>query len=613
MKHRFRTIQLTALVLVVLLTAGCQDKATPTATATTPTPSASGSVPYGAAAADHITALGTIRPAQTLQLSFSASGPVHRVPVRLGTEVKEGELLATLDTAALELELQSAQQEVALRQAALDGLISGSSAMLVARAEAEHAQQVAQAEIALQVAQWELDEAEKALERQIAQVELDLAAAQARLTQAEEANADAIAQAELDLAAAQAQLTQAKEANADAIAQAKWTLQIAQVNMEEAKKANERQLAEVQRTLEVAQIGLAQLQEEPDAVEIELLRLNWERAKNNLWSAQLERDAVKGRQGTPGYVRDQVDIAVSNAEIAVREAELHHQQALQTTVTEDDIRLQQIEVEGAKATLERLQEGVDPSLAIEVERTQQELDRLKEGVDPLLSIGVQQAQQELARLKKGADPLLPIGVQQAQKGLDWLKEDMAPLLADEGNQPQTGGAVAALEAEVELAQLQLEALQAWENPYLDPAPPEEIAQARARLRQAELSVAQLELQLQGAELRAPFDGVVSAVYLRPGEWALPGTPVVEIIDTTHWYVETRNVSELTIGQVQVGQEAQVQVLALRGETLRGHVATISPVAVVQQGDTTYTLMIKLEPTDLNLRPGMNAQVEILSE
>jgi HlyD family secretion protein len=195
--------------------------------------------------------------------------------------------------------------------------------------------------------------------------------------------------------------------------------------------------------------------------------------------------------------------------------------------------------------------------------------------------------------------------------LDWLKEDMAPMLADEVNQPQPGGALAALEAEVELAQLQLEGLQAWENPYLDPASPEEIAQARARLRQAEFSAAQLELQ--GAELRAPFDGVISAVYLRPGEWGGPGVPVVAIIDTTRWYVETRNVSELTIGQVRAGQEAQVQVLALRGETLRGRVDTISPVAVVQQGDTTYTLMIELESTDLNLRPGMNAQVEILLE
>jgi hypothetical protein len=35
--------------------------------------------------------------------------------------------------------------------------------------------------------------------------------------------------------------------------------------------------------------------------------------------------------------------------------------------------------------------------------------------------------------------------------------------------------------------------------------------------------------------------------------------------------------------------------------------------VVQQGDTTYTLLIDLEPTQLNLRPGMNAEVEILTE
>jgi hypothetical protein len=35
--------------------------------------------------------------------------------------------------------------------------------------------------------------------------------------------------------------------------------------------------------------------------------------------------------------------------------------------------------------------------------------------------------------------------------------------------------------------------------------------------------------------------------------------------------------------------------------------------VVQQGDTTYTVVIELKPTDLNLRPGMNAEVEIVAE
>jgi len=64
-----------ALVLVVLLTAGCQDKATPTPT---PAPCTSVSVLSGVAEVENIGALGTIRPAQTLQLCFGASGPVCR-------------------------------------------------------------------------------------------------------------------------------------------------------------------------------------------------------------------------------------------------------------------------------------------------------------------------------------------------------------------------------------------------------------------------------------------------------------------------------------------------------------------------------------------------------
>jgi hypothetical protein len=40
---------------------------------------------------------------------------------------------------------------------------------------------------------------------------------------------------------------------------------------------------------------------------------------------------------------------------------------------------------------------------------------------------------------------------------------------------------------------------------------------------------------------------------------------------------------------------------------------ISPDGVVQQGDITYTLIIALDPTELNLRPGMKARVVILSD
>jgi hypothetical protein len=67
------------------------------------------------------------------------------------------------------------------------------------------------------------------------------------------------------------------------------------------------------------------------------------------------------------------------------------------------------------------------------------------------------------------------------------------------------------------------------------------------------------------------------------------------------------------GPLREGQEAIVRLNAFQGDPLHGRVATISPVAVVQQGDTTDTLVIELEPTDLNLRPGMTAWVEIQAD
>lgn len=160
----------------------------------------------------------------------------------------------------------------------------------------------------------------------------------------------------------------------------------------------------------------------------------------------------------------------------------------------------------------------------------------------------------------------------------------------------------------------------------------QLAQARLALYQAqhpvtpgEMNLAQLEAQRAGqalqaaqanlarAALLAPFDGIISTVQVSVGEWATPGAAAVELLDVSRWRVETKNVGELQIARIRVGQAVAVHVNAFRDKTLRGRVATISPVAVVQQGDTTYTLTIELEPTDLNLRPGMTAQVDIEAE
>jgi HlyD family secretion protein len=169
-------------------------------------------------------------------------------------------------------------------------------------------------------------------------------------------------------------------------------------------------------------------------------------------------------------------------------------------------------------------------------------------------------------------------------------------------------ATAIASAEAQLAQVQLILYEAQH-----PIRAEALTLAQLDVQRAETALEAMQADLAHATVVAPFDGVVSAVLARAGEWASPGATVVELLDVSRWRIETKNVGELEIARVRVGQEVLVRVNAFRDETLRGRVVTISPVAVVQQGDTTYTLTIELEPTDLNLRPGMTAQVEIVTE
>jgi HlyD family secretion protein len=171
-----------------------------------------------------------------------------------------------------------------------------------------------------------------------------------------------------------------------------------------------------------------------------------------------------------------------------------------------------------------------------------------------------------------------------------------------------GYVVAIANAEAGLAQAQ-STLYDVQHPVL----PETLALAQLDVERAQMALEMAQADLARATLAASFDGIVAVVPLEVGEWAVPGATVVELLDVSRWRVETKNVGELQIARVRVGQEVNVRVNAFRDETLTGHVSTISPVAVVQQGDTTYTLVIELEPTDLNLRPGMTAQVEILVE
>ena len=141
--------------------------------------------------------------------------------------------------------------------------------------------------------------------------------------------------------------------------------------------------------------------------------------------------------------------------------------------------------------------------------------------------------------------------------------------------------------------------------------PENVKTAQLSVEAARLALQKAQADLAQVELTAPYTGTMTALAIRQGEVAAAGAPVLTLADTTRWRIETSNMSELQIAKIKVGQKALVTINAFPGQELAGRVVGLSPVAIVQQGDTTFTVTIELDETNLPLRWGMTARVKIL--
>lgn len=167
-----------------------------------------------------------------------------------------------------------------------------------------------------------------------------------------------------------------------------------------------------------------------------------------------------------------------------------------------------------------------------------------------------------------------------------------------------------LRADVRAAEEQLAYLQGWENPYRDPARGEEVTMAEARLEQARVAVAQIQLGLGRATVSAPFSGTVGAVHVRAGELVAAGQPVVVIGDLDTMRVETTDLDEIDVVRIGLDQKVDVTFDALPDRVFEGTVVRISPMATSGSGGVHYTVVVRLDEVDPALRWGMTAFVDI---
>ena len=232
--------------------------------------------------------------------------------------------------------------------------------------------------------------------------------------------------------------------------------------------------------------------------------------------------------------------------------------------------------------------------------------------------GVTQAQvnYDAARQKETAEvPLAEQQVANAQSQLDQLHNPSASdLVQAQAAVTQAQANLTKLRqggtaADITQAQAQVTQAQANLDKLTAPSSAPDIAAAEASVTQAQAQVATAQRSLDQATLKAPFDGVVSAVAVQPGGIAGTSTAAVTLVDRSKLHIDI-NLSEIDAAKVQVGQPVKLTFDALPNVTLTGTVATIAPAATVSQNVVTYPVQVEFDPGNTPVKVGMSTSADI---
>lgn len=154
----------------------------------------------------------------------------------------------------------------------------------------------------------------------------------------------------------------------------------------------------------------------------------------------------------------------------------------------------------------------------------------------------------------------------------------------------------------------------------------QIEQALSQARAGEAQLEAANVTLESTTLRASVGGKVGDLAVRVGQFVQPGTRLMTLVPVEKLYIEA-NFKETQVGLMRVGQPASIEVDALPGVELRGHVASFAPgtgaqfsVLPPQNATGNFTKIVQRVPVRIALDatpqvrrllvPGMSVEVTV---
>jgi RND family efflux transporter MFP subunit len=118
----------------------------------------------------------------------------------------------------------------------------------------------------------------------------------------------------------------------------------------------------------------------------------------------------------------------------------------------------------------------------------------------------------------------------------------------------------------------------------------------------------LEAQMKNSEIRAPMEGLLTAVQAIDRELVAGGNELFTVASRKN-YVRGE-VNEEDVGEVKSGMKAVMQLYAYRTRTFTAHVSSIQPAA--DPTTQRYTILLEMENPPDNLMAGMTGEMNIIT-
>lgn len=140
-----------------------------------------------------------------------------------------------------------------------------------------------------------------------------------------------------------------------------------------------------------------------------------------------------------------------------------------------------------------------------------------------------------------------------------------------------------------------------------------ILSAEASVKSYGAAVANIQAQLAKNVLHAPISGIITVQDAKVGEIAGAGVSLVSVISDTQLKIEV-NIPEADIAKIRIGDTAKVTLDAYGNDVVfAAKVTMIDPAETLVEGVATYRTTLQFTKKDSRVKPGMTANIDILTE